>query len=352
MKESKQPAQDQWKIARYLLTAACTVIIVLGMKYAADIIVPFLLSAFIAIIITPLFIGMQRRGMPAWLALLILILGLVGVTSIGTVAIGRSVANLVAALPVYQAQMQEKTAELIIWLQDKGVEAPQNVMMDIINPKAVFGMVGQTTSAISAMLGNTFLVLIIVIFMLLEAAVLPEKFRKLSEGSGSVKNGLPLMIDNIRNYMGIKTGLSLATGALAAGLVASLGIASPLIMGLLAFMLNYIPNIGSIIAAIPPVLIALVTLGAGKAALCALGYLVINMTFGNVIEPKVMGKGLGLSPLVIILTMVFWGWILGPVGMLLSVPLTMIVRIVVDSFDETRWIGSLMGGKEEALPND
>src|SRR5210317_271714 len=125
MTDHKKPNKDQWKIARYLLIAACTVLIVLGMKSAADIIVPFLLSAFIAIIITPLFIGMQQRGVPAWLALLVLILGLVGVTSIGTVAIGRSVANLVADLPEYQAQMQEKADELVVWLQAKGVEAPK-----------------------------------------------------------------------------------------------------------------------------------------------------------------------------------------------------------------------------------
>jgi predicted PurR-regulated permease PerM len=117
--------------------------------------------------------------------------------------------------------------------------------------------------------------------------------------------------------------------------------------GLLTFCLNYIPNIGSIIAAVPPVLLALVQYGPGTALAVAIGYVVINVVFGNLVEPRVMGRGLGLSTLVVFISLVFWQWVLGPVGMLLSVPLTMTLKIILDGNDETRWIAILLSSSSE-----
>ena len=116
-----------------------------------------------------------------------------------------------------------------------------------------------------------------------------------------------------------------------------------MLWGTLAFLLNYVPNIGSIIAAIPALLLALVQLGPGAVLWSAIGYLVVNNLVGNVIEPRFMGRGLGLSTLVVFLSLVFWGWVLGPVGMFLSVPLTMTLKIALDSSEETRWIAILLG---------
>ena len=128
-------------------------------------------------------------------------------------------------------------------------------------------------------------------------------------------------------------------------MAAVLGVDYPILMGFLAFMLNYVPNVGSFIAAIPGVLLAFIEFGPGWAAVTAIGYVAINVTVGNVLEPRLMGRGLGLSPLVILISMIFWGWVLGPVGMLLSVPLTMIAKIALESANETRWIALLMGSQ-------
>ncbi len=148
--------------------------------------------------------------------------------------------------------------------------------------------------------------------------------------------------------MVIKTLVSLATGIAIAIWLGVLGVDYAMLWGLLAFLLNYVPNIGSIIAAIPAVLLALVQLGVGSALLAALGFLVVNAAIGNVIEPRFMGRGLGLSTLVVFLSLVFWGWVLGPVGMLLSVPLTMTVKIALESNEDTRWIAILLGPQPSA----
>lgn len=126
-------------------------------------------------------------------------------------------------------------------------------------------------------------------------------------------------------------------------MAADFGIDYALLWGVLAFLLNFVPNIGSIIAAVPAVLLALIQLGPFSALMTAMGYLIANMVMGNIIEPRYMGKGLGLSTLVVFLSLVFWGWVLGPVGMLLSVPLTMLMKIALESSDETRWLAILMG---------
>jgi predicted PurR-regulated permease PerM len=150
--------------------------------------------------------------------------------------------------------------------------------------------------------------------------------------------------------MAIQTVISLATGACVAIFLTIMGVDYPLLWGVLAFLLNYIPNIGSIMAALPPVLLTIIQFGLGRAVGVAIGYLVINMTIGNVISPHLMGRGLGLSTLVVFLSLIFWGWILGPVGMLLSVPLTMTVKIALESSEDTRWIAILLGSEEVDLP--
>jgi predicted PurR-regulated permease PerM len=145
--------------------------------------------------------------------------------------------------------------------------------------------------------------------------------------------------------MAIKTATSLLTGVCVGVWLAVLGVNYPLLWGLLAFLLNYVPNIGSIIAAVPAVLLALVQFGIMKSFFAVGGYMVVNIGIGSIIEPRIMGRGLGLSPLVVFLSLVFWGWVLGPVGMLLSVPLTMTVKIALDSREDTKWIGVLLGSE-------
>ena len=143
--------------------------------------------------------------------------------------------------------------------------------------------------------------------------------------------------------MEIKTVISVLTGLLIGIWTSLLGVDFPIVLGLLAFLLNYVPNIGSMIAAVPAVLSAFIELGIGPAAVTGLGYVVVNTVMGNIIEPRFMGRGLGLSTLVVFLSLLFWGWVLGPVGMRLSVPLTMTVKIALDANEQSRWLAILLG---------
>ena len=151
---------------------------------------------------------------------------------------------------------------------------------------------------------------------------------------------------SVKEYLAIKTLVSMGTGGVITLWLYILGVDHYMLWGVVAFLLNYIPNIGSIIAAVPAVLLALVQLGAPAAGLTGLGYIVVNTVMGNMVEPRYMGKGLGLSTLVVFLSLVFWGWLLGTVGMLLSVPLTMILKIALEYNPDTRWLALLLSGDD------
>jgi predicted PurR-regulated permease PerM len=170
----------------------------------------------------------------------------------------------------------------------------------------------------------------------------------MDQGTGQREAQSLQIIQDIKQYISIKTSMSLLTGAIIAVWLKFLGVDYPLLWGLLAFFFNYVPNIGSIIAAVPAVLLAFIQIDPAHAAYAAAGYLVVNGVIGNLIEPRIMGRGLGLSTLVVFLSLMFWGWVLGPVGMLLSVPLTMIGKIALESSNETRPLAILLGSESSA----
>jgi AI-2 transport protein TqsA len=201
---------------------------------------------------------------------------------------------------------------------------------------------GETVGALSGAFGNAFLIVLTVIFILLEASGFPSKLRALSGGSDNVRQQFDRIVTDVRRYVALKTLMCLATGVSVTIFLLVMGVDYPLMWGTLAFLLNYVPNIGSFIAAAPAVVLALVQFGWGGAAWTAAGYTVINVMIGNVVEPRVLGKGLGLSTLVVFVSLVFWGWVLGPIGMLLSAPLTMVVKIAMESQPDSRWIAILL----------
>lgn len=314
-----------------LLSLAAFVVVVAGIKASVEIVVPMLLAVFIAVLCSPLMLWLRQRKVPVSLAVFVVIFLFVLVAlTLGTVIAG-SLQAFYSDLPEYEERLRLQAGQLIVWLQSMGVEIQQDVISQYFDPGAAMKMVAKVFSGLGNVLTNTFLILFTVIFILLEASGLPEKVKRALGDKTSALDHFQSFSDSVQQYLTIKTLVSMGTGLVAGIWLAVLGVDYAILWALIAFLFNYIPNIGSIIAAIPAMLVALIQIGPGTMALVALGYVLINTIFGNVVEPKFMGRSLGLSTLVVFVSLIFWGWVLGPVGMLLSIPLTMVVKIALET---------------------
>ncbi len=326
-----------------LITAASSVVLIAGMRAASSILVPFLLALFIATICAPPLFWMLRKGVPNSLAVLSILVGIVAMGVLFAAFIGTSLNDLSRNLPGYEDRLSDMTVGLLSWLQGLGLEVSSEVLHDYFDPQKIFKMAVNTLARIRGLLTNAFLILLTVVFIMLEASAFPQKLQAALKDPEESLGRFRIFTTSVNRYLALKTLFSLITGVTIWIWLTILGVDFPLVWGLVAFLLNYVPNIGSIIAAIPAVLLALIQYGMGSALLACLGYAVVNVLIGSIIEPRVMGRGLGLSTLVVFLSLVFWGWVLGPVGMLLSVLLTMIVKIALESNKETRWLAILLG---------
>lgn len=336
--------------ARVIITMAAFVVVVAGMKAAGTLMVTFLLASFIAILCAPPFMLMKRYGVPSWISILVVVVFLL-LLQIGFLTIVAStIANFTNDLPEYQQKLRTITVDLIAQLNSWGFNIPEGFVRQYLDPGTGFRMVANVLTNLGAVFSNAFLILLTVLFMLLEGASIPRKLQ-VAFGNDKPLAGADRFLGTVKHYMNIKSAVSLVTGLLVYGWLAILSIDYAMLWGLTAFLFNYVPSIGSAIAAVPAVLLALVQLGWFDAGLVALGYLVINIGLGNVFEPRIMGRGMGLSTLVVFLSLVFWGWVLGPIGMLLSVPLTMLLKIAFEATEDTRWIAVLLGPDIGALTN-
>lgn len=332
-----------------LISAAAVVIIVYGMQAAKVLLVPFLLAVFLAMIAVRPMLWLQQRKVPSVLAALLIVIAMMLVLGLVGGIVGTSIGEFTAALPAYQERLTvlvESVGRLIADLLGEDRQIPN--LAELIDPGFAMGFAATVLNALRDVLTNTFLILFTMVFILLEASTMGTKARAAFGRSAESFEGPKQFLQNLGRYLGIKTVVSMATGVCAWLVTWWIGVDFPLLWGMLAFLFNYVPTIGSIIAAVPAVLLALVQLGIGEAGSTALGFLAINMVFGNFLEPRLMGYGVGISPLIVFIGLILWGWIFGPVGMLLSVPLTMTLKMALESDERTRWIAILIGSERDA----
>jgi predicted PurR-regulated permease PerM len=217
-----------------------------------------------------------------------------------------------------------------------------------VQPAKILEFTAGALNKLINMMGNTFLIFLIILFTLMEFGSFSVKARAILIGSDKSISYFSTILQNIRHYLGIKTLICLLTGILIYMALLIIGVDYPLLWALIAGLMNYIPNIGSIIAAVPAVLFALIQLGLGGAVWTLGSFMLVNNVLGNFVEPRIMGKGLGLSTLVVFLSLIFWGFLFGTVGMFLSVPFTMTIKIILEQNEKTKWLAIILGTPDEA----
>jgi AI-2 transport protein TqsA len=331
-----------------MLQIAGAIVIIAGMMQAKSILIPMLLSVFFSIISAHPIFWLKRRKVPYSLAVILVLIGFLIIFLLFGGLIGNSLANFTDHVPVYSNNLKNMTAGFADQLNHWGINIRSDQFLELINPGNLLKYTAQGLGELGSLVSNTLLIMIISVFILMEVRSFMVKASVIELVQDKSLKYLDEIGKSIRHYLTIKTIVSLFNGILITCWLWILGVDYPVLWGLIAFLFNYIPNIGSIIAAIPAVLLALIQHGVGGMIWTAVGYLVVNLVIGNIVEPRMMGKGLGLSTLVVFLSLIFWGYIFGVVGMFLSVPLTMAIKIMLEQQENTRWIAMLLGTTRDA----
>jgi predicted PurR-regulated permease PerM len=330
-----------------LIGGASIFIVVFGMKYASSILSPIILAFIIAVSTIPLVKWLIRKGVPDWLALLITIALLI-VIIVGLIAlIGVSIDELIVTLPQYADNLQGQKESLQALLGNLGIGAEQLPSLSSFDPSKLLEDIGGMLGGIVGVLSGVVLMLLVLIFMLLDTAGFTTRLKIGFPENDPTMVRFSGLVRDLRQYVSITTKINFFVGLVDTIFLLILGVDFALLWGLLAFLLGYIPSVGFWFALIPPFILSLFEFGITKSLIVLVGYVLINGGVQNFLQPKMMGSGLNLSPLVVVISLFFWAWVLGPIGALLAVPMTIIVKeIFLEGFDDTRGLAGLMGSRD------
>lgn len=363
---------------KMLFSFACAVVVLAGLKAAQDLIVPILLGVFLAVLTLPLTGWLHSKGLPRPLAVLLAVLVDVLVLSLLVAVTIGVMPDFQASAQKYEAKFREvlmtnavtlqnwvnvKLAPLQSWMaenfRDPDARASDRPLLDLksmaeqwLSLDSFISVVNWVNKvnivpAVIALVTKTFFAFIIMIFVLFEAEKFADKVGPMIDARGPNFRRFKSIGRELQGYLAIKTLASLATGILMGLSCQFMGVEFAVAWGLIAFVFNFIPTVGAVVSAIPPVLVALLQLGFWQSAVVGLLFLAIHIMVGNFIEPMVMGRGFGISTVVVILSVLFWGWLWGIVGMFLAVPLTMFIKMMLDESDDFRWIAVAMSKDRE-----
>lgn len=352
------------RATQIILLLASLVVLIAGLKAAQGFFVPLLLAFFIATVSFPITNWLRNHRIPRAVAVLLTVLVdfafLAGVVVLGVTILGdlqeewdRTYYN--RTREIIEESSQKLAVKLEGWgVKDAGAELSEMVDQNLgqlrdINFTQIWSVGTGVVGRVFSFFGTSLIVIILTVFMLTEARMFGRRFDAICEARGPNIQRMMSALKDTQRYLGIKTLISLATGILGGLLCWVAGLDFPLLWGILAFALNYIPVVGSFIAGVPPTLLALIQkdMGVPEAVAVAGGFFLINTFLGNFIEPMLMGRRFGISTLVVMVSVIFWGWLWGPIGMLLAVPLTMVLKVVLDNSEEFRWIAVAIGKESE-----
>jgi predicted PurR-regulated permease PerM len=331
------------------VAAACLVVLVAGLKAAGDIFLPFLLALFVAVLSLPLISWLRRHRVPGGVAVLLTVLAVLGVLTALGLVLTSSIASVADAVPRYEARFLELLEPYLARLEARGLRVSEGLASQLLNLDRVAGLAADAFAEVASIASTGLLVALIAVFLLLESLHFGERLAA-ALGREDALGRYGRITREVQRYLAIKTAVGLATGTLAGLWLWILGVDFPLFWGFATFLLHFIPNLGSVVAGALPALLALVQLGPRQALLVVLGFLALNMVLGNVVEPGLMGRRLGLSPVVVLVSLLFWGFVWGLAGTFLAVPLTMVLKILFENTASLRWLALLMDPHPQPPP--
>ena len=362
MISTNDPINDHsWtqKGLRTLLSLAALIIVLAGMRAAASFLVPVAFAVILSILSYPIMGWLVRHRVPFSLALSLTVLTIVGIVAALVIAAIGLLERVQGDLPQYMDALQTQVDSLGAWLEAQGVAGARHSVEDLFDWKKLMGYATQADvrSHIGSALNATFgtvasvfvgavIVFVLMIFTLLEARGTQSRVLAVKMAGGPDLTHLISSFEDIQKYLGIKTFISALTGIVAGCTCLAFGLKYPLLWAILAFVFHFIPAVGSTAAGIPAVIEALVRNGWGSAVTLAICYVLINFTCDYFVQPALLGRRFGISSLVIVLSVIFWGWLWGPIGMFLAVPLTMVCKVLMDNSEEFRWISVAMSKKK------
>jgi len=329
-------------IRYYFFYLSAFVIITAGLRAASEIIVILLLSIILASVLSPVMIFLKKTGIPKIISFIFILFIVLILFFIVFYIVNTSFKDFILNLPSYETKIKKLIISVIGYFDSYGFDIDPKRILESFDISSLFKLTTKTIGNIGIFLSKTLFVLIGTSFILFEAPVFGKKLSIIFKENKEALNSFTLFSKTVKKYFIIKLFTSLLTGFLIIAVLLYFDISYPILWGFLGFLLNFIPVIGSIIASLPAIMLSVLNHDIGVSLWLIGCYLVINNLISNIIEPKLMGQGLGLSPAVVFFSLIFWGWVLGAVGMFLAVVLTMTIKIAFDSSTKTRWIGILL----------
>jgi AI-2 transport protein TqsA len=339
--ETITTALRQPSILRVMLALAATVVVFVGMRLAAPIFNPILFAVVLALLFSPIYAWLIRHRIPTPLALVIMLVGL-SVLFLGlSLLLGVSIARFSGEIGSYTSKLSGQLDEIQNLTKSLGVTTAD--LHKALSPSALTGAIGAVLSGVADFLSDLFLILVIVLFLLAEGPAMMNRLRASTGPEHPQVARLAVFGRNVVRQLGLRAIVNLVTAAGVVVLLLVLRVDFPLMWGILAFFLSFIPWIGLPLAVAPAVVLALAEHGLTSAVLVIVGVIVINVLAENALSPMLMGRGLSISPTVLFIGFIFWAWLLGGPGAFLAAPLTIFLVLMLDTFPETRWLASVMG---------
>ena len=349
------PSTSLTPLGRLLLTLGSIIAILAGMRAAAPVIGPVFIALLITIAWSPGSTRLRRRGWhPTVAALTGIVLGVVAMT-IFVALVWMSLVQLQARLPDYlprvAAIQQTIAGTLATAVADFELEIDTSRLFssETLQPSAIVGYALRAIRRLTETAGNLAVLVLLMAFMMIEAVRYPEKLRDALASSSAALERANRFGASMRSYVVINAIFGLVAAVANTALLLVLDVDFAILWGVVSFLLSFVPNIGFLMAVVPPALLALVQFGFARAGVVLGGYFVINFVVDNVVKPRFVGESLDLTPIAVVISLVFWGWLLGPVGALIAVPLSIAVKFLLESFDESRWLAHIMSDRDPAV---